>query len=84
MSETLAQAIANMPPPQQGKQLPILKLWGWATKLASTENGGGILELDKEDAKTFEELVTAHPGLTILAKGQLLELLNEAQSAAKN
>lgn len=49
-----------------------VKLYGWVKQL---NEGAGVLELDKADKKTLVEMVQNSDRLFVLAKGQLLEIL---------
>lgn len=48
-----------------------LKFWGWGQKLYNAQK----IDLDKADQRTITEFVENSETITILAKGQILEIL---------
>jgi hypothetical protein len=49
------------------------KLWGWAVSL----HKGEILDLDKSDQETLKNFIKDSELFTVLAKAQLLEVINK-------
>jgi len=56
-----------------------LKLFGWAQKIWNCEK----LDLDNADQKTLNEFVENSEVMTVLAKAQILDILNPAPGAKK-
>lgn len=50
-----------------------VKLWGWAVSL----HKGEILDLDKSDQETLKNFIKDSELFTVLAKAQLLEVINK-------
>lgn len=53
----------------------IMKVLDWARKLYA----GHIIDLDRADQKTMQSLIEGFPDLSILYKGQLLEILDQKE-----
>lgn len=54
---------------------PVMKFYDWAKLLY----GGQELNLDREDVKTLSDFVKEDDQITILAKAQLLQVLESGQ-----
>lgn len=63
-AQILSNALAASPQRQQ-----VMKMWGWVLKLSKPEP----LELDEPDRQLLASAIEFSDGLTLLAKGQLLE-----------
>lgn len=48
-----------------------LKFWGWGQKLYNAQK----IDLDKSDHRTIKDFIEQCETITILAKGQMLEIL---------
>jgi hypothetical protein len=70
IGKLLARSLANQ---AKGDSL---KLYGWAMKMYNCEK----LNLDKSDIKVLTEFVESSEAITILAKGQIMELLTAAKT----
>jgi len=53
---------------------PAVKYWGWVQELTKS----GVLELDKADTQALRQFIDNNEALTILAKGQLLDVLDKS------
>jgi hypothetical protein len=51
-----------------------IKLWEWALGL----NKGEILDLDSSDQETIKKFIKDSDALAVIAKGQLLQVLNKS------
>lgn len=71
MDEALANALATS---NVGKPARMIS---WAISLIND----GEIDIDKSDVKFLMEFVERHPGLTNLAKGQLLERIEKMEEA---
>jgi hypothetical protein len=69
LGKLLGNAIAA-----QGKG-DVLKLFSWAMDLYQ----GKAIDLDKSDQKTLQDFITNDQTITILGKGQLLQVFDQKQ-----
>jgi len=53
----------------------VLKIWGWTMKLSQ----GETLDLDTPDCELLVSVIENCEGLTLLAKGQLLQAVSDSK-----